>query len=84
MTQQNRLPDCPSCGSSRSVYEDGDRNFFCNNCKVTFDDLPDEGGDYSRDPVRSAIRKEEWQQREAARKREAARQWRMNRVSRLN
>ncbi len=46
------LPSCPKCGKNSCVYEDGERNFFCTVCKVSFDDDPDEGGDYSNDPTR--------------------------------
>lgn len=74
MTNHHRLPDCPRCGDNRAVHADGERNFWCTFCKVIFDDSPDEGGDYSRDPVRSAILKEERERREAARKRAGKRE----------
>ncbi len=46
------LPPCPKCGKLDRVYEDGERNWFCTACKWSFDDDPDEGGDYSNDPTR--------------------------------
>lgn len=41
------MPKCPCCGSSKQVYPDGHRNFFCRTCKRVFDNEPDEGGEYS-------------------------------------
>jgi transposase-like protein len=40
-------PDCPSCGSNRSVYAEGDRGYWCRLCNAAFDGDPGEGGDYS-------------------------------------
>ena len=65
----SKMPNCIRCGKNRSVYHDGDRNYFCTACKVAFDDQPDEGGDYCVDPTRRIQREEE----RARRRREKAR-----------
>lgn len=49
---------CPKCKSSGAVYEEGPRNFWCNSCKIAFDNAPDEGGTHSNDPTRRAEREE--------------------------
>ena len=51
-------PKCPKCGSNRQVYEDGDRGFWCDSCKVAFDNDPDEGGTHSNDPTKRIERTE--------------------------
>jgi hypothetical protein len=51
-TKKPPPPDCPSCGDNRAVHEEGDRNYYCTNCRKAFDDDPAEGGDYSTDPTR--------------------------------
>ena len=53
-----RMPDCIRCHDNRSVYHDGDRNYFCTACKIAFDDDPDEAGDYYTDPTRRIEREE--------------------------
>ena len=51
-------PKCPKCGCNRHVYEEGDRDWWCDLCKIAFDPDPDEGGDFSTDPARRAEREE--------------------------
>lgn len=54
-----RIPMCPwSCGMN-GVSVIGHRRFYCHGCHREFDDSPNEGGDFSNDPVRSAERREE-------------------------
>ena len=79
---KSTLPDCPECGSNNSVFPDftvgGRENFWCNFCKVSFDDDPDEGGDWSTDPTRRI----QWQEASAKtqeKNRKAARAWRRRR-----
>jgi hypothetical protein len=50
MGKTTTLPDCPSCGDNRSVYEEGDRDYFCRTCNQAFGE--DDGGDYFTDPTR--------------------------------
>lgn len=66
----DKLPRCVRCHDNRSVYEDGDRQYYCRLCKIVFDDEPDEAGDYYTDPTRRIQREE---QRAAARRREQRR-----------
>lgn len=53
---------CPFC-NSKKIVASGPRNFFCHDCKATFDSEPSEGGDYSdRNPGARIERKEREQQ----------------------
>ncbi len=55
----SQMPRCIRCDDNRSVYHEGDRNYYCRTCKVCFDDEPDEsGGDYCTDPTRRIQREE--------------------------
>lgn len=58
-------PDCPSCGSSRAVFENGE-HYWCDNCRISFE--PDTETAYSDDPVRSAIHNEERKRRKGERR----------------
>ena len=50
---------CPWCKTSQFVYEHGEREYFCRQCRRLFDDDPDEGGDYSsRNPAARLEREE--------------------------
>lgn len=47
----NTKPKCPQCGRIKAVVQAGEF-FHCNKCGATFDNEPDEGGDYSdRNPA---------------------------------
>lgn len=61
-------PPCPQCRRTKDVVEQADL-FFCTRCKALFDDDPsDFGSATSSDPVRSAIQKEEIENRRRSRK----------------
>lgn len=45
---------------------DGDRNFFCKNCRVTFD--PEDDGDFTDRPDGRLLREESRREKEAARR----------------
>jgi len=49
---------CPWCETPKHVQLIGENMYRCHKCERSFDDDPDEGGDYLRDPVRGAINKE--------------------------
>ena len=59
MTTPARMPDCPWCGDARRVYEEGDRDFYCLRCHRTFDEDPDEGGDFSQFDPSWRVQREE-------------------------
>lgn len=63
---QPDCPRCPQCTTRDGVYPDGDRQWWCQWCKLGFDSDPDEGGTHSDDPVRSAERNEEHEAKQAA------------------
>lgn len=44
---------CPKCGRPQKPG-DGQRIFWCDWCKMQFDDEPEEGGSYFSDPTRRA------------------------------
>ena len=69
---ESNMPKCPRCNSSRRVYADFERDFWCTSCHMGFDDNPDEGGDYSTDPTRR-IEREEAQAVRTSKRRFAAR-----------
>ena len=48
---------CIFC-NSKKVAQLSPHMFRCNACGAHFDDDPEEGGDYSDDPVRSAVARE--------------------------
>lgn len=52
MTGEPARPACIKCGRKRDVGEAGNRRWYCHKCNVLFDDEPEEGGDYYRDPSR--------------------------------
>jgi hypothetical protein len=76
-------PECPKCGSNDRVYEACPCDWWCNFCKIGFDDDPDEGGAYSDNPVRSAERNEEHETRQAAYAKRHGRQPRLHRRRRM-
>lgn len=41
------LPACPRCGNNRNSVPNGTRQWYCKRCKGLYDDMPNEGGDYS-------------------------------------
>lgn len=49
---------CPRCRRKQPVREDA-AQYWCDECRVLFDDAPDEGGDYCTDPTRRIERQEE-------------------------
>lgn len=58
------LPSCPKCKRRKDVSEAGDRMFYCHDCKMQFDDQPNEGGDHDdKNPARRLEREEEQRQR---------------------
>ena len=83
MPNPDPCPKCPRCKTTRQVYEDGDRGFWCDDCKIAFDDDPDEGGTHSDNPVRSAERTEEHESRQAAYHKRHGRQPRLHRHRRM-
>jgi transposase-like protein len=67
MTDLPPIPACPWCRSAKRVYVEGHRNFHCTNCHRSFDGIDD--GEIGRgSPEANAQRREEYQQRRAARK----------------
>jgi transcription initiation factor TFIIIB Brf1 subunit/transcription initiation factor TFIIB len=64
----SECPNCPRCGNTWCVHEDGDRNWWCTRCKIAFDDTPEEGGDWSTDPTRRIERQEAFAMSREARK----------------
>ena len=51
-------PKCPRCGRVKAVQKAGGF-FHCNGCGATFDDDPNEGGDWSdRNPAARLERQE--------------------------
>jgi hypothetical protein len=73
------LPKCSKCKSNDSVFEDGDRYFWCASCHQLFDAAPDEGGTHSNNPVRSAERNEQHESRQAVRQRRQRGEFRIHR-----
>jgi len=51
------MTTCPFCRSKR-IVQLSPHLFRCHTCEAIFDDDPNEGGDYSDDPVRSALMRE--------------------------
>jgi len=62
--EELRIPiPCPWCKTAQYVYPEGEREFYCRQCKRIFDADPDEGGDFSdRNP---AVRLEREERRAA-------------------
>lgn len=51
-------PRCPRCGTPQTAEQE-QTTFFCNRCRMEFDNDPDEGGDYSsRNPAARMERQE--------------------------
>jgi len=50
---------CIKCGRIKQVIERGEHEFFCQHCKITFDDNPDEGGDYCTGRPSGRLEREE-------------------------
>lgn len=48
---------CPNCGGKLAQHAPG--VYYCGNCDGLLDDDPEEGGDFYRDPVHNAIKREE-------------------------
>lgn len=59
---------CPKCGR-KQPHLGSDAIYWCPNCRMQFDDDPDEGGDYSNNPTRRAERQEGLAERRKQRKR---------------
>ena len=57
---------CPRCGTNKHVQVTGYNLYHCHQCHGTFDNDPDEGGDYGNNPSRRLEREEERRERRAA------------------
>ncbi len=51
MAKQVRQVACPKC-NRKQPYRSADSIYFCDECRMQFDDSPDEGGTYFSDPSR--------------------------------
>lgn len=45
-------PQCPKCRQHKHVVPSGDRCYWCNDCKMLFDDDPNEGSSVFNDPTK--------------------------------
>lgn len=63
----NDVIPCPWCKTAKHVYQHGQREFYCGNCKRIFDGIDDGDVGYSG-PERHSERKEEYQLRQRVRR----------------
>ena len=58
-------PACPQCGYRyrNEVSQKETRLWYCNRCRMLFDDSVDDDGDYSDDPTARLRRQEDKEQR---------------------
>ena len=49
---------CPKCGRKQPLSKTPHDTYYCEWCRMMFDDEPDEEGDYCTDPTRRLMREE--------------------------
>jgi ribosomal protein L37AE/L43A len=66
------VPKCPRCNTSKHARPNGDRLWFCSSCSMLFDDSGDDGDVTYGDPARIAVRNENHQLADKARRKRGA------------